>query len=68
MSVLDFMMRLLIAFLGFPLESHLIHFCFLVSHVMYLSDIEKLNSFPPDSEEQQALITAIQDEDGYNWG
>ncbi|KAK4367082.1 hypothetical protein RND71_014962 [Anisodus tanguticus] len=31
-------------------------------------DIEKLNSFPPDSEEQQALITAIQNEDGYNWG
>ncbi|KAM3360337.1 pullulanase 1, chloroplastic isoform X1 [Capsicum galapagoense] len=31
-------------------------------------DIEILNSFPPDSEEQQALITSIQDEDGYNWG
>nr|XP_016436612.1 PREDICTED: pullulanase 1, chloroplastic-like [Nicotiana tabacum] len=31
-------------------------------------DIEKLNSFPPDSEEQQALITAIQNKDGYNWG
>ncbi|PHT99620.1 Pullulanase 1, chloroplastic [Capsicum chinense] len=31
-------------------------------------DIQILNSFPPDSEEQQALITSIQDEDGYNWG
>lgn len=27
-----------------------------------------LSSFPPDSEEQQALITAIQNEDGFNWG
>ncbi|XP_015170912.1 pullulanase 1, chloroplastic isoform X2 [Solanum tuberosum] len=37
-------------------------------HKWKYTDIEKLNSFPPDSEEQQALITAIQDEDGYNWG
>jgi hypothetical protein len=27
-----------------------------------------LEELPPDSEEQQAEITAIQDEDGYNWG
>ncbi|KAK4406305.1 Pullulanase 1, chloroplastic [Sesamum angolense] len=27
-----------------------------------------LESFPPDSEEQQACITAIQNADGYNWG
>jgi len=27
-----------------------------------------LESFPPDSDEQQALITAIQNIDGYNWG
>ncbi|CAH9098703.1 unnamed protein product [Cuscuta epithymum] len=32
------------------------------------ADIEKLKSFPPDSCEQQAIITAIQNEDGYNWG
>lgn len=48
--------------------SHLICICFMISDVMSLSDIEILNSFPPDSEEQQALITSIQDEDGYNWG
>lgn len=23
---------------------------------------------PPDSDEQQAQVTAVQDEDGYNWG
>lgn len=23
---------------------------------------------PPDSDKQQAEVTAIQDEDGYNWG
>ncbi|KAG9139744.1 hypothetical protein Leryth_016675 [Lithospermum erythrorhizon] len=32
------------------------------------ADIQKLEALPPDSNEQQALITAIQDEDGYNWG
>ncbi|XP_031092052.1 pullulanase 1, chloroplastic isoform X1 [Ipomoea triloba] len=32
------------------------------------ADTEKLKSFPPDSDEQQAIITAIQNEDGYNWG
>ncbi|KAL8538709.1 hypothetical protein ACS0TY_000648 [Phlomoides rotata] len=31
-------------------------------------DFEMLKSFPPDSDEQQACITAIQNEDGYNWG
>ncbi|QHN78603.1 hypothetical protein HN51_055823 [Arachis hypogaea] len=27
-----------------------------------------LESFPPDSDQQQALITAIKDLDGFNWG
>ena len=27
-----------------------------------------LESLPPDSDKQQAHITAIQNEDGYNWG
>ncbi|KAK4492975.1 hypothetical protein RD792_000302, partial [Penstemon davidsonii] len=31
-------------------------------------DFQMLKSFPPDSEEQQAHVTAIQDMDGYNWG
>ncbi|KAL3523514.1 hypothetical protein ACH5RR_016348 [Cinchona calisaya] len=31
-------------------------------------DTQLLKSLPPDSDQQQALITAIQDEDGYNWG
>lgn len=31
-------------------------------------DPEVLASFPPDSEEQQALIMPIRDEDGFNWG
>ncbi|KAK4492974.1 hypothetical protein RD792_000301 [Penstemon davidsonii] len=31
-------------------------------------DFQMLESFPPDSEEQQAHVTAIQDMDGYNWG
>ncbi|PIN04745.1 1,4-alpha-glucan branching enzyme/starch branching enzyme II [Handroanthus impetiginosus] len=31
-------------------------------------DFQMLESFPPDSDEQQACITAIQNEDGYNWG
>ncbi|KAL6509677.1 Pullulanase 1, chloroplastic [Orobanche gracilis] len=31
-------------------------------------DFQMLESFPPDSDEQQACITAIQDADGYNWG
>ncbi|KAH9326336.1 hypothetical protein KI387_006514, partial [Taxus chinensis] len=33
----------------------------------YIDD-DKLASLPPDSEEQQAQIVAIQDEDGFNWG
>ncbi|KAL2651111.1 hypothetical protein R1flu_019239 [Riccia fluitans] len=33
-----------------------------------LEDFEMLRKFPPDSEEQQAVITSIQDEDAYNWG
>lgn len=31
-------------------------------------DFQILQSFPPDSEEQQAQVTAIQNVDGYNWG
>ncbi|KAL2548901.1 Pullulanase 1 [Forsythia ovata] len=31
-------------------------------------DFKMLESLPPDSDEQQAHITAIQNEDGYNWG
>nr|KAJ0228370.1 hypothetical protein LSAT_V11C100031700 [Lactuca sativa] len=31
-------------------------------------DTEMLKSLPPDSPEQQEYITAIQNEDGYNWG
>ncbi|KAH9607743.1 hypothetical protein KSS87_016135 [Heliosperma pusillum] len=33
-----------------------------------LADPKILESLPPDSEEQQVQITAIRDEDGYNWG
>lgn len=32
------------------------------------ADNQMLESLPPDSDEQQAHITAIQNEDGYNWG
>lgn len=31
-------------------------------------DTKMLEKLPPDSAQQQALITAIQDDDGYNWG
>ncbi|KAJ7525125.1 hypothetical protein O6H91_17G037200 [Diphasiastrum complanatum] len=31
-------------------------------------DAERLANLPPDSEEQQAAVAAIQDEDAYNWG
>ncbi|GFP94261.1 pullulanase 1 chloroplastic [Phtheirospermum japonicum] len=31
-------------------------------------DFQMLESFPPDSEEQQAYIAAIQNADAYNWG
>ncbi|XP_057979256.1 pullulanase 1, chloroplastic isoform X3 [Malania oleifera] len=31
-------------------------------------DTRMLETFPPDSPEQQNQITSIQDEDGYNWG
>ncbi|XP_078166703.1 limit dextrinase isoform X1 [Carex rostrata] len=31
-------------------------------------DYTVLSALPPDSDEQQAQITAIQDKDGYNWG
>ncbi|KAI4339263.1 hypothetical protein MLD38_024223 [Melastoma candidum] len=31
-------------------------------------DFRILEELPPDSVEQQAQVTAIQDEDGYNWG
>ncbi|OIW01726.1 hypothetical protein TanjilG_03864 [Lupinus angustifolius] len=32
------------------------------------ADTSILESLPPDSDQQQALITAIQNFDGYNWG
>ncbi|XP_028068840.1 pullulanase 1, chloroplastic isoform X3 [Camellia sinensis] len=32
------------------------------------ADNQVLESFPPDSDEQQDHITAVQNEDGYNWG
>lgn len=31
-------------------------------------DEEHLKSLPPDSEEQQAAVMAVADEDGFNWG
>ncbi|KAF3434074.1 hypothetical protein FNV43_RR25177 [Rhamnella rubrinervis] len=31
-------------------------------------DAETLEKFSPDSSQQQALITAVQNDDGYNWG
>jgi pullulanase len=31
-------------------------------------DFEELSSFPPDSDQQQALILPIRDQDGFNWG
>jgi pullulanase-type alpha-1,6-glucosidase len=31
-------------------------------------DYEMVTSFPPDSEEQQALLNPLRDEDGFNWG
>jgi pullulanase len=31
-------------------------------------DFETLASFPPDSEEQQALLNPVRDKDGFNWG
>ncbi|KAL7581898.1 hypothetical protein Lser_V15G47325 [Lactuca serriola] len=41
----------------------------LASHIIWKSvDMEMLKSLPPDSPEQQEYITAIQNEDGYNWG
>lgn len=32
------------------------------------ADFKMLESLPPDSDKQQSHITAIQNEDGYNWG
>ncbi|XP_042503952.1 pullulanase 1, chloroplastic isoform X2 [Macadamia integrifolia] len=32
------------------------------------ADTNKLATLPPDSDEQQAQVTAIQDKDEYNWG
>ncbi|MQL95806.1 hypothetical protein Taro_028473 [Colocasia esculenta] len=31
-------------------------------------DDSRLSKMPPDSDEQQAEVSAIQDQDGYNWG
>lgn len=33
-----------------------------------LADTQMLEFLPPDSAQQQEYITAIQNEDGYNWG
>ncbi|XP_042406884.1 pullulanase 1, chloroplastic [Zingiber officinale] len=33
----------------------------------YIDEVE-MAKLPPDSDKQQAEVTAIQDEDGYNWG
>lgn len=33
-----------------------------------MSDFQNLEKLPPDSDQQQAAIMAIKDEDGYNWG
>ena len=46
----------------------------LSSGIIYLdtirvfADTNMLEKLPPDSVQQQDLITAIQDNDGYNWG
>ena len=40
----------------------------LLSNISTLIDTSILESLPPDSDQQQALITAIQNFDGYNWG
>uniref|UniRef100_A0A2N9ITB8 Glycosyl hydrolase family 13 catalytic domain-containing protein n=1 Tax=Fagus sylvatica TaxID=28930 RepID=A0A2N9ITB8_FAGSY len=36
--------------------------------IKVFADTKMLEKLPPDSAQQQALITAIQDDDGYNWG
>jgi pullulanase/glycogen debranching enzyme len=40
----------------------------ILSELTILIDTSIPESFPPDSDQQQALITAIQNFDGYNWG
>ena len=32
------------------------------------ADFAHLVTLPPDSEEQQAAVVEVQDEDGFNWG
>lgn len=39
-----------------------------VTNIKSLTDTQMLESLPPDSVDQQEYITAIQNEDGYNWG
>lgn len=36
--------------------------------VLNLLDVDKLATYAPDSEEQQAAVVAIQDKDAFNWG
>lgn len=36
--------------------------------IRVFADTNMLEKLPPDSVQHQALITAIQDNDGYNWG
>lgn len=43
-------------------------FGFAVNDTRPYTDSQMLESFPPDSDEQQACITSIKDADGYNWG
>jgi hypothetical protein len=40
---------------------------YIISDLTILLDTSVLESFPPDSDKQQALITAIQNFDGYSW-
>lgn len=47
------------------LSDHLSNKLFTVS---VLLDVEKLTACAPDSEEQQAAVVEIQDEDAFNWG
>lgn len=59
---------LLSHFYSFSLRLNELLIIYMCVCVHCYADFEKLKSFPPDSDEQQACITAIQDKDGYNWG
>lgn len=40
------------------------------SIVCFIASVDEVEmaKLPPDSDKQQAEVTAVQDEDGYNWG